>query len=155
MKKVENINLIRKIAWSFAGTTGIDFEDLFSEATVSYYEALNDYDESKGKLSVWCWLRMRNNLINYIKQEKNETIFNTEENPPTYTQKPDLFFVLLDEFDSRANHIIDKILCNPHKYLANPPKLSRGVIRDELRNEGWKWKDIWDTFRSIKVVLQN
>ena len=155
INEIENINLIRKIAWSFTSTTGIDFEDLFSEAVVSYYEALNDYNASKGKLSVWCWLRMKNNLINYIKQEMNETIIDIEENPPTYVQQPNLFFELLGEFDDKANHIIKKILDNPHKYLSNPPKLARGIIRDELRKEGWKWVDIWDSFRSIKTVLQN
>ena len=155
MEKLKNINLIRKIAWSFSNTTGIDYEDLFSEAAVSYYEALNDYDKDKGKLSVWCWLRMKNNLINYIQKEYNEQSIDIEENLPVYTQQPDLFFELLDEFDKKANYIVNKILDNPHKYLANAPKLARGILRDELRNEGWKWVDIWNTFRNIKIVLQN
>ena len=155
MEKLKNINLIRKIAWSFSNTTGIDYEDLFSEAAVSYYEALNDYDKDKGKLSVWCWLRMKNNLINYIQKEYNEQSIDIEENLPVYTQQPDLFFELLDEFDKKANYIVNKILDNPHKYLANAPKLARGILRDELRNEGWKWVDIWNTFRNIKIILQN
>ena len=47
MENLKNINLVRKIAHSFNNTTGIDFDELFSEALVSYYEALADYKRKK------------------------------------------------------------------------------------------------------------
>ena len=154
METLKNINLIRKIAWSFTNSTGIDFEDLFSEAVVSYYEALNNYDESKGKLSVWCWMHMKNSLINFIRKEGNETIIDMEDYHSSCAQQPDIFFEIIDELDEKAKYVTNKILDNPYKYLTNPPKIARGIIRDELRNEGWKWVDIWNTFRNIKGVLQ-
>jgi DNA-directed RNA polymerase specialized sigma subunit len=153
MENLKNINLVRKIAHSFNNTTGISFDELFSEALVSYYEALADYKEEKGKLSVWCWLRMQNNLINFIKKEHNETIVEINNDSFKQTVKPDIFFELLDEFNTKSQYIINKLLEDPHKYLEYPPKYSRGIIRDELREEGWKWNDIWNEFRNIKEIL--
>ena len=42
---MEHINLIRKIAWSFSTSTGLEFEDLFQEAALAYCEALKTFKQ--------------------------------------------------------------------------------------------------------------
>ena len=64
------INLIRKIAWSFHKTTGIDWDDLFSEAVEGYFNAMKHYDPKKAKITTFITIYMTNHLLNYIKKQK-------------------------------------------------------------------------------------
>ena len=66
---MENINLIKKIANSFAVTTGLSYEDLFQEASLAYLEASRTYNPSRGKLSTHIWHCIHNHLKTYLKQE--------------------------------------------------------------------------------------
>ena len=36
------INLLRKIAWSFHKTTGLEWDNLFSETIQAYYKAMEN-----------------------------------------------------------------------------------------------------------------
>ena len=62
---MNDINLIRKIAWSFEATTNVDFDELFCEAALGYLEAIKKYDPTKGKLSAFIWRCMDNQLKLY------------------------------------------------------------------------------------------
>jgi len=68
---MENINLIRKLAWSFHHSTGLDWDDLFQEAALAYLEGMNTYDPDKGALSTHMWHVITSRLKNYVKQERN------------------------------------------------------------------------------------
>ena len=71
---MEHINLIRKIAWSFHNSTGIDWDDLFQEAAYHYLRALKSYDPSKKvSLSTYVWNFVKNELILYIRKEKKNS----------------------------------------------------------------------------------
>jgi hypothetical protein len=65
-----HLNLIRKIAWSFYNTTGIDWQELFSEASLAYCEALKNYDPKKGRISTYLWNCIKSHLLNFIKEER-------------------------------------------------------------------------------------
>ncbi len=68
---MENINLIRKIAWSFYKSTGIDYKELFAEASLWYCEAERTYDPNKGvALSYWAWRVMQKKLSDFAGVEK-------------------------------------------------------------------------------------
>jgi DNA-directed RNA polymerase specialized sigma subunit len=69
--RTKHINLVRKIAWSFYHSTGIEWNELFSEAALAYCEAINTYETSKNtKISSYLWYCMKNRLINFCKKEK-------------------------------------------------------------------------------------
>ena len=50
---MKHLNLIRKIAWSFHKTTGLDWDELFQEATLSYLKALKTYDKKRGAITTY------------------------------------------------------------------------------------------------------
>lgn len=80
---MEYLNLIRKIAWSFHQTTRLEWNDLFSKAIQSYYDALKKYDPAKSKITTYIHLYITLDLTNYIKQQKRindslSTLENTE-----------------------------------------------------------------------------
>jgi len=69
----EHLNLLRKIAWSFYNTTGLDWQELFSEAALAYCEGVQNlkthYDSSKGQISIYLWNCVKSHLLNYIKKQ--------------------------------------------------------------------------------------
>jgi len=67
---MKDLNLIRKVAWSFAKSTGQEFDELFSEATLSYMEALQSYNPEKAKLSTWAVKIMTNHLITFCAKQE-------------------------------------------------------------------------------------
>lgn len=70
---MENIGLIREIAWSFHKTTGIDWGDLFQEAALAYLEAYPKYDSTKGKVTTYMWHVMNSRLVDFIRKERTQT----------------------------------------------------------------------------------
>jgi len=66
----DNINLVRKIVWSFHHSSGLEWDDLFQEAAIAYYEALKTYDNSRGKITTHAWHCITNRLKNYLKEQE-------------------------------------------------------------------------------------
>lgn len=64
------INLLRKIAWSFHKTTGLDWDDLFSETIEFYFQAMEHYDPKKAGITTFVSMYVTNGLLNYIKKQK-------------------------------------------------------------------------------------
>src|SRR5690348_14988498 len=75
----EHVNLVRSIAWSFHRSTGIDWRELFSEATAAYFQGLKFHEErhgmklhdpSKGGKTTWIYQWIRGEMINFCKREQ-------------------------------------------------------------------------------------
>lgn len=66
----KDLNLIRKIVWSYTKTMpGLEFDDLFSEACIVYIAAEKRYDPSRGKKSTFMWHAIKNSLNLLIGKE--------------------------------------------------------------------------------------
>jgi len=65
----ENVNLIRKIAWSFHTSSGLDWDDLFQEAVIAYLYAMKTYTPDQGKISTYVWNFISNTLKSYLERE--------------------------------------------------------------------------------------
>ena len=170
---MENINLIRKIAWSFFNKTGFDYEELFAEASLAYCKALESYDEDKNtKLTTYAYQLMKNRLKNFIKKEYNYigkktsmteskfSNFDEEDSTledwsvPDNTMESGIDFnFAMNKLSSDAKEVFEMIKGKPHEYLCKPSKNARGDIYRELREHGWSWSRIWDTFSEIKNCL--
>lgn len=70
-KNMENMEMIYRLAWSFHFATRIDLDELISEASLAYCEALNKFDNSKNvKLSTYAYKCIQNRLIDFSQKEK-------------------------------------------------------------------------------------
>ena len=150
---MENINLIRKIAWSFHRTTGHDWDDLFQEAALAYLEALHRYDPTKGNnLSTFMWSHISKSLTNYLRLYEKRTghIYSIEEHPidPIGTYTP-LFEKMTDE----AEQIATIILNSPEQFDILPPRFSILFLMYKLRCLGWSWDEIWKGIRDLKSAF--
>jgi hypothetical protein len=180
---MENINLVRKIAWEFHYTTGVEYKELFSEAKTLYLEAEKRLDTTcKAKKSVFLWKCMRNGLINFCEREQKMQVMLTK--PKTNTnflnnlgcsylemtsmlpifdnvldtvnqvQQPEVFFEFYEALPKNCQDLADIVLKNPTRYAMVNPKSARGLVVERLRAKGWAWSKIWDAMRDFKAVLR-
>ena len=154
------LNLIRKVTWSFHQTTGIEWNELFSEASLAYCESLQSYDPSKQiKESSWIYICVQNQLKNFCKNElRNYSIehigfWNEAWEVPEYEYYETDRFKNLSK-DTRA--IISMVLKNPEDY-ATPGGTSKavfGILRHNLNHiKGWNWSRVDKSLKVLRLEL--
>jgi RNA polymerase sigma factor (sigma-70 family) len=153
----ENDKLIKKIAWSFNKTTGIEFEELLSEAYLAFAEALQNHDPEKAKLSTWATIKIRNHLTNFIKK-KTLPVTNLEDTElePGFTPallKSQKFWARTYDLSDDALSLIDMILKAPEEFIKKTPRESIGELTIFLRDHNWAWNKIYKAYREIRGVL--
>lgn len=152
LNKVDNINLIRKITWSMVEKSGLSYDDLFGEACLAYYKALPEYTPEKGAISTYMFMAIKNHLLNYIyKEQKHQTadIGGCENIAAPLASD----FNIYSLFTGKALQLVEMVLKNKTIDFNGVPKKIRGEIVEALRQEGWKWQDIWATFSEIKEKI--
>lgn len=176
---IVQMDAIRKLAWSFHYTTGLEFEELVGEASLAYAEALQDFDPDKEvKVLTYCYGRMKNHLISYCRGQKYRKYITDYEEEHSGIYEHSMENSMLDKFTGKAREVVEWIIeeaLSPaqiltrtkgdiqHKELNESiinwdgnPKTIRGEISKFLRAKGWKYTAIWDTMREIKeTVRQN
>lgn len=146
-------NMVRAIAWSFHKTTGIDYEELFAEASLAYCEASNHFDTAKKgtKFSTYAYLCMKTALVDFCRKEKEfrstgVSIIHDAVELPVYE-----FF---ENYDPEVRSVLDIVMEASDDFLnSTMPKMIRGYVRNELREKGWSWSRIWDAIRKTKTDL--
>lgn len=140
--KIDNVNLIRKIAWSFHKTTGIEWEELFAEALFKYILLLKENeleeDESKGKISTYIWTSISNSLKTYIEQygKINQPLEHLEDFDAinwNSTNHPPFWECLNSEAQSVANLILKY---SEHFVCLTPEQVKQRVM-NILSKRGW------------------
>lgn len=161
---VKYLNLIRKITWSFHYTTGIEWDELFSEASLAYCQAINSYKGNKGsKESTWVYTCVKNQLQNFCKYElRNKGIHEfVKEWAGEVEHTPDYEFYSRDKFkdvSEDVRSIIFMLILSPQKYIKNgePPRSVFGRIRKDLRSVmGWAHPRIDRGMKSFRVEVMN
>jgi len=168
---LNDLNLIYKIVWSYVKTNpGLEFDDLASEAIISYLENEQklypaEYDSSKGGKSNYIWQVVNSCLKTILNKEitKNENEFSSEEPELLHTHEPspeqqllakERLSELLNRLSPEALAVCDLVLNEPEIYLPlDKPKECRGIIFRALRARNWSWPKIWKTFREVKEEL--
>ena len=144
--------MIKKLVWSFHYDSGIEYQELLSEALLTYVRALRDYEKrSKTKLSTYIYSRIFNRLTNFCKWWQATPEANTEE-LPSLSYVPDYEF-FHQNIPAETAELITELLDNEEDYSQIKPKQARGRLIAHLREKGWAWSKIWRTFREIKNNL--
>lgn len=158
------LNIVRKVVGSYARSTGMDFDELCSEAYLAYLEAAPSYDPSRGKKTTFVWNVVRNRINNLLKMKKEvpvdkETIDilieeRDELGPEQVILAEESWRELFESLSPDAKMIF--FLLNSSEVYINTdkPREARGIIARELKARGWPENKIWATFREIKQVLK-
>lgn len=163
---MENINLIRKIAWSFHATTGVAYNELVSEATLAYFEAMTaltgksnrkfnpkPHLPEQSKLTSYYYRCMQNALVNFCKKELRTVSSRTVMEYDAHYTPTDDFLETLNEMPVDCKVITDYVLKHSDEFATLPPKAVRGKVVEYLREEGWSWSQVWGSFKTTKQYL--
>jgi RNA polymerase sigma factor (sigma-70 family) len=151
---MENEKILKKLAWSYSTTTGVEFDDLFQEACIAYLEALKTFDPQKSKLSTYVWHCVSAHLKNYIKLEKIH-MGQTSIEEPEVVNKPGLsvsnFF---DALSFEAQQIAKIIFERSGFYtVADRETVSKKITQTMIRR-GWNEKKIQIGLQELQTVCQ-
>ena len=149
---MENINLIRKIAWSFHNTTGHNWDDLFQEAALAYCIALKKYDPKKGKLTTYMWWCITSHLKDFVKDQHKKTGF-LDSIEEVCIDKPASSPSFLDSLGREARDIVDVILSSPAEFDMLRPKKAQQKVMNKLRGRRWSMQKITQGIMELKLVL--
>ncbi len=166
MMKEEEINTIRKIVWSYSRSTGLEFDDLYSEACLAYLEAAAAYNPERGKKSTFIWTVVQNHIRIMLKKRKREVPVDVEVietllegreelDPEKIVCSEECWKELLGSFSPEAQTICKLVTSTECEFDAEKPREARGKIAKELRRRGWSHGKIWAAFREIKLKLKN
>ena len=149
-------DMLRKAAWAFHYLTGMEWDDLMSEANVAYCQTLQSFDAEKGSFSTWLYVNVHNHLTNIVKHEKKSA--GGEIDIPTAIandnpEKSLLFKEVLLSMREEAQYICRMVYATPIRFCRIPSSYARGKLKRILRHNGWKHEEIWKRFKEIKTAL--
>lgn len=152
--KMNNINFIRKIAWSFHRSTGLDWDDLFQEAALAYYKALDTYDPSRGKITTYMWWVIISHLKNYLQEQSkwNGNILSVDE---VDIDKPVEHTPMFEKLTNDAQQIANVVLQSPRTFAHMQPVKAHQRIAQKMIQRGWRWGRVWRAMRDLKLAMSN
>jgi hypothetical protein len=158
---MEHINLIRKIAWSFHKTTGLEWEELFQEASLGYCLALKSFDPNRGqKLTTYVWMSVACTMFNYIKKTKKFNDHSSSTAVESLWDRPanDTAFEtssFLSSLTKDAQEIVNLILNFPEIFGKESSKEAQTHIVNILQARGWEKKKIAYAMKNIKTSFNS
>lgn len=155
---------IRKLAWTFHNTTGVDVEELISEGCLSFVKDLEKYDPEKAALSTYCHWVVTCGLKNYLRKCRQSKEYAVDDemmelvpfegaSAIDYLESEDSLADILRSLSPTALEVVEMILSAPEEFAGISSRGARGLVQTKLREAGWKWKDIWDSIREVKMVI--
>jgi DNA-directed RNA polymerase specialized sigma subunit len=146
---MENINLLRKIAMSFSQTTGLEFDDLFQEASLAYLEAMKTHDPSRGKITTHLWYCVENRLKNYLKEEIKHSAFSIDD---IEMEKSVLTSPFFENLNKEAQEIAKTILESPKDFIYIPSEEAQIKVTRVMLEKGWSWMKILTGIKNLREI---
>lgn len=140
---------IKKISWVFHRTTGIEWQELFGEASLAYTEALSCFDPKKSSQNTWTYIFMRQRLINFCKKQNGRHIQSLPNNIALPQIKKAVSIELLNK---EAQDIYQMIINSPKEYEELTAGAAKTKIKEQLRQIGWSWRQIIKGINELKQI---
>lgn len=156
----KHINLIRKMAWLWHQTTGVNWDDLFSEALLAYALAAQGHDPYKeASVSTFAYKRIEYRLINFCKVElRNKSIEFIDDWAGAVEHSPDYeyFQEALQDYSKDVLSIIKMVQRKPQRYSRKGITDRQGIgnIRKDLRRKlNWTFPRINQAMQDLRLEL--
>lgn len=149
----QHINLLKKIAWNFHEKYQLDWDDLFQEAFIAYDYAMKKYDPSKGAITTFLWIHIRNQLTTYCLKEK-------EKHGGLLPEKMALNCVyesstFLENLSKNGSLIAQIVLQNSDSFAKLGKPVARKYLQNILKELGWSKKRISLGIKELQIVCSN
>ncbi len=147
---MNNIDLIRKIAWSFHHTTSKDWDDLFQEAALAYLESLRTYNPKKGKITTYAWWCITSRLTSYLRKERKHSDPLQDIGAMDWADDTS---DLLDRLSPDAQKIATVVLHSPRKFCYRSRYVARCRLSRVMLRKGWSALRIQQGMKELKIAL--
>ena len=121
-------------------------EELFSEGNFIFLRAVESHDEDRGSLSTWLFQKLRGGMMDYALKhskergrEAGELVMEPEDCSREVCD-------ILHRFGEDAKEVVSIA-------LHTPEDLTRGLLREILKDMGWSCWKIRHAFAEIRNVL--
>ena len=147
---MEHIKLLRKIAWSFHHTTGLEWDELFAEASLYYTQAMESYDPDKGvKFTTHLWNVVCNSLKTYLDREQKHRTLSIDDTNLMYQPSKDPI-PFWEGLTAEAQEIADYILRNSMEFVCLMPEDVDTLINIIFKKRGWSEQKIRAGLSNLK-----
>ena len=145
-----NMQLIKKIAWTFHTSTGLELDDLIAQGYLIYLEKLKNWDPARGKITTFMWHSLHSNLINYANSQRKH--YHPSKADPDYdiVKEKKYYFEDINE----EGHTIAKIvLSRPSTFdLAKKENVEKKLY-NILERRGWSKDKIQSGLDSLQTAF--
>ena len=149
-----NIDLIRKIAWSFHNSTGEDWDDLFQEASLAYCEALENYNPDKGKITTYMWWCISSHLVNYLRKDYHQASHLSYIEDIMEFDSPIESTPFMEALGEDAAEIVNMVLDYSTMFDGLSPQLAQSnITRILFQRKDWMLSRIKSAMRELKLVF--
>ena len=147
--------------------TGFDYKELVSKANELFVESWYTYDPDEfpnTKLTTYVTSQVTPRLRNYV--FRRDPMCQDDEwhgdrlhsrHPEWHPRKRLELKETIDGMSEEAKFVVSVILDCPAEILeldgTEKPKTIRGALVRYLRESGWAWSLIWDTFKEVKTTV--
>jgi RNA polymerase sigma factor (sigma-70 family) len=140
--QIKDIDLIRKIVWSFHKSTRKSFDDLFQEGYIGYMHAIKTYDPDKSSFSTHAWNCISCKILDYLKKEKRitnhvEIVDDLLKYDSCHT--PSTF---LENLPQESIDIAMLIFMRPKPFVTKTKQKARQQVYTMLKNDNWSKEKI-------------
>jgi len=159
----DHVNMIRDRAWSFHNTTGLDYDELFSEGLVIFMKAVQAWD-GKRKFSTVFYRILNNEFSTFIRkmdacpEMEADTLPARVPNPRQALQWKEKLEHFLTGLSGEARHVAKLVLNGPAEAIGiigtEPPRVVRGAIHRYLvRDRGVSHQKAWAVLKELREAM--
>lgn len=155
--------LIRKMSYNACARFGGDVEDYVSASNEAFVVAYNTFDFTEGtEFSTWVWWKIRGAISSEVRRRSHSTreAAPTEDFDFAHCAAPVAYFWdrLLPELGADAQLVARMIVETPEEMGVVLKKKRGAAARTELsrrlRDLGWSWARVSESFTEIREALQ-
>jgi RNA polymerase sigma factor (sigma-70 family) len=156
-------DMLRKIAWSFHRTTGIEWEELYGEACLAYVKALKTYDAEQAATSTWIYHVVKNHLIFFARKQKVPEDRSKARRSCTDYRTPEYILSFHQKMLPPTNSpwkgcarikdlhtVVNMVFQSPSEFIAHG---GRWLLKKKLTGIGWSKERIKQTFDAVHAAL--
>lgn len=145
-------NMLRKIAWHFhKKAPSVEWSDLFQEAYIGFWWAVQQWDPKKGSFSTLLWNCASSQISTFIKTNYIRHISEDLESvSDRFTVKHDLN----ESLDQESKELMAELIKTPFDFISTSPKESEKKIIKKMTEKGWDYLTITTSIKKITEALK-
>lgn len=142
--------IIKKKTIEFHRKSGIDYEEIKSEANVIFAECVKTFEKEKGSFFSYLKSQLHYKLMYFTKNENKEK-HNMYDSYGFFEEREPIWF-FIDSLSDKSQNIVHHIFnSNPCSHTG---KITKSSLSSFLSNIGWKRQDILYCFQEISKKIK-